>query len=118
MASTNPLIKAVKGPIIDVIEANRKKIDATLTSAVTSAATYLPTTVEGAGAAFRSTYADITTRVATWLPSTVDALSVAFKGTYAGIVNRVVAWLPTTIPGLTKLLNGLADKVVAGIKAA
>lgn len=92
MASNNPLIKAVKGPVIDVIENSRKRIPAALTGSVTSAAVWLPTTVPGATQAFQRTYTDMTT--------------------------RVVAWLPTTIPALTKLLNGLADKAVAAVKAA
>lgn len=118
MASTNPLIKAVKGPIIDVIENSRKKIPAALTGGVTSAATFLPTTVDGAAAAFRRTYTDVTVRVAAWLPSTIEGFSMAFKRTYADVVTRVVGWLPTMIPALTKLLNQLADKAVAAVKAA
>lgn len=92
MASNNPLIKAVKGPIIDVIEVNRKKIDPSLTSGVTSLSTWLPTTVDDATAAFQRTIVDIT--------------------------NRAVVSLPLVIPPLKKLLNDAADKLVAGVKAA
>lgn len=92
MASKNPLIRAVKDPMIDVIENARTKIPANLNGAVTSISAFLPTTVAGVSSAFTRTYTDVTVRMATWLPSTV--------------------------PALTGLLNKLMDKLVAGIRAA
>ena len=92
MASNNPLIRAVKGPAIDVIENARTKIPANLQSGITSISAFLPTTIAGVSSAFTRTYTDVTV--------------------------RVVAWLPSTVPTLTRLANKLMDKLVAGIKAA